>query len=134
MRPASFTLFATATAAWLIACCGDAQAPTWPDGAELTVKDVLATSATLDWPPALDNEGIAGYRIFKGEEKVAEVGAGAAFYEMDDLTEVTEYTFTIEAHDAAGNTSPRMDLTFSTADGTPPAWPDGAALKVAEAL
>jgi hypothetical protein len=110
--------------------CGDSSPPTWPDGAEFAVKDVTATSATLDWPPALDDDAVAGYRIYKGEEKIVEVGAGAAFHELDGLKELEELTFTIEPFDAAGNTGERLELTFKTADATAPTWPDGAELKI----
>jgi chitin-binding protein len=129
MRLATFTLL---SAALLLAGCTDSNPPTWPDGAELTVKDVLATSATLDWPPAADDQGVAGYRIFKGADKVVEPGPGAAYYELKGLAEAAEHTFAIEAFDAAGNASKRLELTFATKDGTPPVWPEGAVLEAVE--
>lgn len=128
MRVATLTLLSTALAAWMLSGCSDTSPPTWPDGAELEVKDVTATSATLDWPPASDDDAVAGYRIFEGEEKIADVGAGAAFHELADLTEATEHGFAIEAFDAADNASKRLELTFATRDGTPPIWPEGAEL------
>jgi hypothetical protein len=128
MRAATITLLLmTATT---LAGCSDTVPPTWPDGAELEVKDVTATSATLDWPPALDDDAVGGYRIFEGEEKIAEVGAGAAFHELDGLSEARELTFTIEPFDASGNAGERLELTFRTADTTAPTWPEGAELTI----
>jgi hypothetical protein len=119
-----------AAAGALVLGCSDTSPPTWPEGAELEVKDVTATTATLDWPPALDDDAVAGYRIFKQDEKIAEVGAGAAFHELDGLTEAQELTFGIEPFDAAGNTGERLDLAFRTADETAPTWPASAELKI----
>jgi len=128
MRVATITVLITAFT--LLLGCSDTSPPTWPEDAELEVKDVTATTATLDWPPALDGEAVAGYRIYRGDEKIAEVGAGAAFHEMDGLTEAQELTYSIEPFDAAGNTGERLDLTFTTADATVPTWPEGAELKI----
>jgi len=130
MRLTTLTLVLPTATAWLLAGCADTSPPVWPDGAELEVKDVTASSATLDWPPALDDDAVAGYRIFEGGDKVAEVGAGAAFHELDGLTEATEVNFGIEPYDAAGNAGERLELTFRTADATSPTWPDGAGLKI----
>lgn len=130
MRFATLTLLTMASTTWLLAGCGDTVPPNWPDGAELEVKDVTATSATLDWPPALDNDAVGGYRIFEGAEEITEVNAGAAYHELDGLTEAQELTFAIEPFDAAGNTGERLELTFSTADATAPTWPDGAELAI----
>jgi len=130
MRDVTLTLLVLASTSWLLAGCSDTNPPAWPEGAELEVKDVTATTATLDWPPALDEDAVAGYRIFKGKEKLTEVGAGAAFHELDGLTEAEELIFGIEPFDAAGNTGERLDLTFRTADTTAPTWPEGAELKI----
>lgn len=129
MRKMAGTLPISVAVVFLLVGCADSSPPTWPDGAELTVKDVLANSATLDWPPALDDSAVAGYRIFKGQAAIAEVGAGEAYHEIKELEEAVEHKYSIEAFDAAGNVSSRLELTFRTQDGSPPTWPEGAELK-----
>ena len=39
----------------------DTTAPTWPDGAELTVVNTGSTTVDLSWTAATDNVGITGY-------------------------------------------------------------------------
>ncbi|MGY0056351.1 cellulase family glycosylhydrolase [Streptomyces sp. LZ34] len=86
---------------------GDTQAPTTPGTP--TASAVTATSATLTWPAATDNVGVAAYDIVRvsggTETRVAtSTGTGAT---ITGLSAATSYTFAVYARDAAGNRSAR---------------------------
>ena len=61
------------------------------------------TSVTLAWDAATDNVGVTGYEVRDGATAVATVTGTSAT--VANLTPDTEYTFTVVAKDAAGNTS-----------------------------
>jgi putative cell wall-binding protein/fibronectin type 3 domain-containing protein len=111
----------------------DAVAPTWPAGAAVTVTERTYTSVTITWPAATDDSGaVASYRIHAngGAAPVLTVGGDRTTATVTGLTPGTSYTFTVQARDAAGNTSldgPSV-ATSTLADTTLPTWPAGAAL------
>jgi hypothetical protein len=41
----------------------DQTAPVWPEESELIITESNATSATIEWTPAIDNVGVTKYRI-----------------------------------------------------------------------
>ncbi|MBM7770186.1 chitodextrinase [Actinokineospora baliensis] len=104
---------------------GDTQAPTAPSNPRVT--DVAQNSVTLAWDAASDNVAVTGYDVYRGAILAASVTGTSAT--VDGLTADTEYTFTVRAKDAAGNTSPASAAvkarTSPAPDTTAPSAPGG---------
>ncbi len=103
----------------------DTTPPTVPAG--LTSTGVTNASITLSWTASTDNVGVTGYKIFRNG---AVVGTSPTpGYTDSGLTASTRYTYTVSAHDAAGNDSAQSaQLVVSTTappDTTPPSVPTG---------
>ncbi|WP_037914730.1 GH12 family glycosyl hydrolase domain-containing protein [Actinacidiphila yeochonensis] len=99
---------------------GDTQPPSTPTG--LTVTGTTASSATLSWSPATDDTGVAGYDVYRSGKLVG-TATGTTFTDTG-LSASTAYTWTVTAHDAAGNTSAASagaTATTASGGGTPPA-------------
>ncbi|MFD7554983.1 carbohydrate binding domain-containing protein [Streptomyces sp. NPDC059835] len=95
----------------------DTQAPTVPTG--LTSTGKTSTSASLAWTASTDNVGVTGYDVYQGAAKVAT--ATGTSTTVTGLTPATSYTFTVRAHDLAGNTSAASAAVSVTTDnGTTP--------------
>ena len=110
---------------------GDTEPPTWGDGASLTAEDVSFTSLDLTWSEASDNEAVTQYRIYKDDELLATVGADPRQYEVTGLEMGAEYTFGVEAGDAADNfSSGGPSVTVTTLSDSAPTWPGGASIVV----
>ena len=85
----------------------DKVAPSVPD--KLKVSDVACDSATLSWTPSADEGGLFGYNV----TVTAPDGTMTTHFVQDcdnslkltGLSEVTKYTFTVEALDNGGNRS-----------------------------
>ncbi|WP_338556445.1 endo-1,4-beta-xylanase [Paenibacillus sp. KS-LC4] len=122
---------------------GDQAPPTWAGGSKLEANDVTSTGVTLSWPAAADNLGVIGYRIYNGVDEVpvtVTVGESSETVKVDGhhhqlsgLMPNTQYTFKVEAGDAAGSWStdgPSVSVTtLPTSDTTPPFWAEGSMLK-----
>lgn len=91
-------------------------------GPALTVTGSTATSVKLAWKPAVDNIGITGYKVFRGEDFLNTVttrlnGTVTDYvygYEATGLTPGTSYTFSVQAIDTAGSLSNRVQTTGTT--------------------
>jgi len=60
----------------------------------------------LSWGGATDNVGVTGYNIYQGEVLLnPATSVTDAIYNVTGLTAGTEYTYTVQAVDAAGNES-----------------------------
>jgi len=98
----------------------DTQAPTAPTN--LAAGAVTATQVPLTWSASSDDQGVAGYRIFRGGGQVGDV-AGTSFTDKT-VAASTSYTYTVRAYDAAGNVSPDSNplsvTTPAPTDTTPP--------------
>jgi len=79
----------------------DGGPPTW-EGATLTATAGM-TEVHLSWSKAKDDVAVTGYRVFQDGKQIGEQ-AGAELL-VDGLGPSTEYTFKVEARDAAGNWS-----------------------------
>ena len=93
----------------------DKTAPAWPADAALSVLNKGKSSVTLSWRanPASDNNGISEYRLYAGTRLVGQFTAGETTGTAVGLSSGTNYTFTVEAVDSAGNASadgPRIAL------------------------
>jgi chitodextrinase len=98
----------------------DTQAPSAP--ANLSAGTVTTTQVPLSWSPSSDDQGVAGYRVFRGAEQIADV-PGTSFTDTT-VSASTSYAYTVKAYDAAGNVSPASEslaVTTPAGDGTPPA-------------
>lgn len=94
-----------------LGCPGDCTAPTAPTG--LTSPSQTTTTVALTWTGASDNVGVTGYDVLRGGVKVG-TAASTSFTDTG-LTAATSYTYTVTAHDAAGNVSgASAPLTVST--------------------
>ena len=110
----------------------DYTSPTWPADADLRVSQVGETFVALTWDPAFDHVGLAGYEIALGDA-TQRLDADTTDARFDDLRPGADYEVSVRAFDGAGNVSgATLSLTITTADTTPPLWPDGARLGIAE--
>ncbi len=94
----------------------DIVAPTAP---KVTASDVTKTSAKITWTSATDNEGVVEYRLMNGEDVIATFDSTESSYVVSDLTEGTEYTFSVCAVDEAGNVSVAGTVTVETLSDEP---------------
>lgn len=80
---------------------GDTQAPTTPTG--LKVTGTTASGVTLSWTASTDDTAVTGYDVYRGGTKVG--SANGTTYTDTGLTASTDYSYSVRARDAAGNTS-----------------------------
>ncbi|WP_433221014.1 fibronectin type III domain-containing protein [Dactylosporangium sp. CS-047395] len=104
----------------------DTTAPSTPTG--LTSPSKTATSVSLSWNASTDNVGVAGYKVLRGGTQVGT--ATGTSYTDTGLTASTAYSYTVQAYDAAGNTSASssaLSVTTSagSSDTSPPTVPNG---------
>jgi len=95
----------------------DRIAPNWPAGSTLTASNLGQTGLTLTWVAAADNIGITGYRVYQGSTLLATLAGNVLTYSVTGLTPGTQYTFKVEAGDAANNWStngPSVTITTLT--------------------
>lgn len=52
--------------------------PTWPAGAELSLSNVTATTATLDWPEATDDMAVTEYVLTRDGTEVSRASPSAS--------------------------------------------------------
>ncbi|OKJ05649.1 carbohydrate binding domain-containing protein [Kitasatospora sp. CB01950] len=97
----------------------DTQPPTAPTG--LVATATAATQVSLSWGASSDNVGVTGYDVYRNGTPATTVTGTSAT--VTGLTASTAYTFTVKAHDAAGNVSAASNslavTTPSTGGGTP---------------
>ncbi len=102
----------------------DVQPPAAPG--ILAYTNLTPGALQLQWSVASDNSGnVAGYRVYQDSLPVP-IGETTSSLSLlaDDLMPQTEYTFGVEAFDAAGNVSGRTTLTVTTpADAQDPSVP-----------
>ncbi len=117
----------------ILPAVADSQAPTAPTN--LAAGTVTATQVPLSWSASTDDQGVSGYRIFRGATQVGDV-PGTSFADTT-VAASTSYTYTVKAYDAGGNVSPASEpvsvTTPAPSDTTPPtvsltAPADGATL------
>ncbi len=121
MRPGLFVLLLA------LAGCADKTPPTWAGDATLRVE-ATATAATLRWPAATDDDALASYRVLQDDVEIATVPEGPSEHVGEGLRDATEYRFSVQPLDVAGNRGELLHERATTADGTPPTWPSGARL------
>ncbi|MFB9446641.1 DUF4832 domain-containing protein [Dactylosporangium vinaceum] len=93
---------------------GDTTPPSAPTG--LTAPARTDTSVSLSWNASTDNVGVTGYRVLRGGVQVGT--AASTSYTDTGLTASTAYTYTVQAYDAAGNTSAASSALSVTTSAT----------------
>lgn len=88
----------------------DNEDPSVP--ANLATGTIGSNSISLNWTVSTDNVGVSGYNVYNGSTIVASSAANSAT--VTGLSPNTSYTFTVQAVDAAGNSS----ASSSTVSGT----------------
>lgn len=92
----------------------DTSPPTPP--ATIAASPVDATAIAISWAPATDNVGVTGYTVRRAGAAPLEVGLITSYID-DGLAPATTYTYSVTAHDAAGNSSPNSVTASATTDG-----------------
>ncbi len=88
----------------------DDQSPTAPTN--LVATNTTGSATTLSWTAATDNIGVTAYNIYEGGTLINT--ATTTTVTISGLTPNTTYRFTVEALDAAGNTSVASDEVIVT--------------------
>jgi chitodextrinase len=109
----------------------DTTPPSQPGA--ITVSSVTATTASLKWAYSSDNDGVEGYRIYRGPANAADTALSLISttdavnsYIPTNLRSGYAYKFGVVAIDAANNKSVIRTTTLTTSsstDTTPPAAP-----------
>ncbi|MGW3408643.1 carbohydrate binding domain-containing protein [Streptomyces sp. NPDC000888] len=104
----------------------DTEAPTAPAKVTASATD---TSIVISWEASTDNTAVTKYQITRtgGTKGTVVTDVGSTVYSDTGLEELTGYTYTVKAVDAAGNTSPASAAATATtgeeapepASGTP---------------
>ena len=95
----------------------DTEPPTAP---VLRVTNQTATSVSLEWTPATDNDQVAFYYLFQGTELIATIEPDITNYTAEALPEAT-YTFVVKATDPANNASKSSNIVVVTISSDSPA-------------
>jgi chitodextrinase len=95
---------------------GDAAPPSVPTGLSATATS--STTIDLSWNASTDDNGVAGYRVFRNGVQVATPTTTS--YQDTGLAPATTYTYTVSAFDASGNTSASSANASATTPGPPP--------------
>ncbi|GAB2959952.1 glycoside hydrolase family 9 protein [Nonomuraea fastidiosa] len=83
-----------------------------------TVSGITATGALVSWEASTDDVGVAGYDVYLGSTKAGT--ATTTSFDLTGLSPDTEYTVSVVARDAAGNSSQASESTSFTTSGSSP--------------
>jgi hypothetical protein len=115
----------------------DPTPPAWTGASPaLTLGTLTSSSAALSWAHASDNVGVVGYRILRGEDPTTPADIittdVALSYTATNLKADTDYTFAVQAIDAANNASTPLSVSFHTpiTSDSPPAAVTGGSMRV----
>lgn len=79
----------------------DTTPPVWPEDSKLEASGTGTDSVKLTWTPAEDIFGIYQYKIYMNGTLLAAVNGDIFTYDVKGLMPETQYTFKVEAGDAA---------------------------------
>ena len=99
----------------------DNQVPSVP--ANLASPSRTSTSVDLTWSASTDNVGVTAYEVFRGGTLVGTTSN--ANYSVGSLSANTAYSFTVNAKDAAGNTSAASSVLSVTTNAATTGGPVG---------
>ncbi|MFT4697208.1 MAG: chitodextrinase [Flavobacteriaceae bacterium] len=100
----------------------DTEDPTDPNN--LVASNITGSGATLNWTASTDNVGVAFYNILIDGIQVGTTPTNS--FNVSGLLPLTLYNATVNAQDAAGNTSGDASTSFTTIDGPPAEYCDSA--------
>jgi chitodextrinase len=119
----SLTWYAAAAVFRPASSPADTTPPSIPAGLTATSG---SGSVALSWNASSDNVGVAGYTVYRNGAALATVGGSTLSYTDTAVSSVTQYTYAVDAFDAAGNHSAQSaSVSLTTPDWTPPASPTG---------
>jgi chitodextrinase len=95
----------------------DVQPPTTPTG--LAATAVNPTRVDLTWNASTDNTGVTGYTVYRDGTQLDVVGGATTTYSDTSASPGTQYSYTVDAFDAAANHSPRSAAAAATTPTTP---------------
>ena len=107
----------TATPISITTSTADTTPPTVPTG--LTAAVVGSSKVNLAWNASTDNVGVTGYTVYRNGAVLATVGATTLTYADTAVVQATNYTYTIDAFDAAGNHSAQSAAAAVHVPGVP---------------
>ena len=108
----------------------DQTAPSWIDGAQLSVASMSDTSIDFAWEPAIDDVAVTAYEISRAADILAVLPGDTFSYRAEGLAVDTEYAFALVAIDDADNRSAPLQVNVQTSDSDGPTWSADAALTV----
>ncbi len=102
----------------------DTSPPSVPTG--LSAVATTKPSVTLTWSASTDNVGVTGYTVYRNGTKLTTVGATTLTYTDSTVVQLTSYSYTVDAFDAAGNHSAQSAAAIvNVPDASPPSVPTG---------
>jgi hypothetical protein len=93
---------------------GDITAPSTPGG--VSASTVSTTQIDLSWTASTDNVGVTNYLVYRdgSPSSVAVVGAASTTFSDTGLAPGVAHTYSVQAVDAAGNTSDKSVVVTAT--------------------
>jgi chitodextrinase len=97
----------------------DSEAPSWPDGAAITLDWVNTGSAGISWDPATDNVAVQSYDVYLQGAFALSVDGQTTDVTLADLNPQSLYTVQVRALDPAMNQSEdALEASFTTQAAT----------------
>jgi parallel beta-helix repeat protein len=108
----------------------DRVSPAWPAGAALTMSAVTPKTATLTWPPAVDNQAVTAYKVYRDGALLATLSGSLHSYLDNGLTAGSTHNWYVVAQDYLLNNSTQQAAGPVTTplDTAAPTWPSGPTL------
>jgi len=102
----------------------DTTPPSVPAGLAATAGP--AGEVDLSWTASTDNAGVAGYTVYRNGSSIGSASGSATTFADRSVSSATDYAYTVDAYDAAGNHSGQSNAAaITTTDWTPPTAPTG---------
>ncbi|MBI5734049.1 MAG: hypothetical protein HY973_03870, partial [Candidatus Kerfeldbacteria bacterium] len=90
----------------------DTTAPTTPTN--LSATAISSSGINLSWSASTDAVGVAGYKIYRNGSLLATSNSQLTTFSDSGLSASTNYSYTVAAYDAAGNTSSQSSSANAT--------------------
>lgn len=94
----------------------DTTAPSIPTGLAATPS---ATQISLSWTASTDNVGVTGYNVYRNGSLLVIVSGSVVSYTDTAVTAGSTYSYTVQAFDAAGNSSGQSAAASATVPNPP---------------
>ncbi len=101
----------------------DTESPTTPSGLSSSIG-MNPLTVGLTWSPSTDNVGVVGYDILRNDQLIGSVAGDVLSFVDSNVSPLTNYSYSINAFDQAGNHSTNSDIvTVDTPENQPPTIP-----------